>query len=372
MSNHIHVLVTGSNGFLGRNLTSALSQKGISFSCVNRTNPLTSYDFSQFSITHVVHLAGTNRPTDPSSFQSDNVKLTSELIEALLSLPNSSSNYPHVLFCSSIHAGNSTQYGQTKLEAESSITKYATLTNTKSYSLRLPGIFGKWSKPNYNSVVATFCHNLANDIPLSILNPDSEISLLYIDDLITCILDWILNPSPRIPSPAPIYNLTVHQLAELLRDIHSRSFQPSISPTGSGLLRALSATYLSFLPKSHFRFPISCNYDHRGSFLEFIQTPQHGQVSVLTINPGQTRGNHYHNTKHERFLVVSGQATFSQRCLLTADLYQTLLDSSVPQIVHTIPGHVHWLTNNHAMPCVVLIWSNEIFDQTHPDTYTPQ
>lgn len=365
----MRILVTGANGFIGQNLIIRLEAEN-THEIMRFTRRNTALELADMVKTadFVFHLAGENRPSDISDFTVVNDQLTASLCELLLSAKRS---IP-VAYASSTQAEKDNPYGISKLAGEKHLIQYARESQSSVFIYRLPNVFGKWGKPDYNSVVATFCHNLINDIDLRIDDPDQMIDLAYIDYVIDELVNNISDTGSKHMRRfvEPVYSVTLQLLAEKLSNIHTARETLNVCDVGSGLMRALHATYLSYLPPSRFSYSIPVYGDQRGSFSEILKTHDSGQVSFFTANPGVTRGGHYHHSKTEKFLVVSGVAEFSFRHVLTGEKMLLSVDSSRPEIVETVPGWAHAITNTGSTQLIVLLWANEIYNADSPDTWT--
>jgi UDP-2-acetamido-2,6-beta-L-arabino-hexul-4-ose reductase len=234
----------------------------------------------------------------------------------------------------------------------------------------LPGVFGKWCKPNYNSVVATFCHNIARDLPIQINDPTANLRLVYVDDVVTAFLVALVAPAPGCVQAQvePEYTTTLGELANKIRAFGDCRSTLMTERVGTGFVRALYATYVSYLPSDRFSYEVPQHSDPRGVFVEMLKTPDSGQFSFFTAHPGITRGGHYHHTKTEKFLVIKGEALFRFRHLLTKQLVELRTTGSTPEVVDTIPGWTHDITNVGDDEMVVMLWANENFDRGKPDT----
>ena len=274
-----------------------------------------------------------------------------------------------IVFTSSTQAGNGSPYGQSKLEAEARVRSFCARHGVQGRVLRLPNVFGKWSKPNYNSVVATFVHNASRELPMRIDDPFRAINLVYVDDVVATIKRDI-RENFRAPNVevTPIYRTTVGALSAMVAKIHMSRQLNEVLEVGSGLMRALYATYVSALAPSNFKYPLLQNNDHRGTFVEFLRTPNAGQISFLTAKPGITRGSHVHHTKVEKFVVVQGIARFRFKNLLDGELHEIATDHRTPQVVESIPGWAHDITNTGSDDLVIIVWASESFDLDNPDT----
>jgi UDP-2-acetamido-2,6-beta-L-arabino-hexul-4-ose reductase len=318
----------------------------------------------------VVHLAGENRPTDPAAFDAVNTGLTERLCTGLRTLGKA---IP-VLMASSAQAELDNPYGRSKLAAEQALQTLASEHHNPVAIYRLPGVFGKWCKPNYNSVVATFCHNIARGLPVQINDPAASLQLVYVDDVVANLVaavDALLLPDAAGVSQAvvsPLYQTTLGELAAQIQAFGDCRTSLMSERVGTGLVRALYATYVSYLPNDRFAYEVQQHADPRGVFVEMLKTPDSGQFSYFTAHPGITRGGHYHHTKTEKFLVIKGTGLFRFRHLLTDERFELTTSGDKPQVVDTIPGWVHDITNTGQDELVVMLWANEVFDRANPDT----
>lgn len=362
----MNILVTGAQGFVAKNLLVRLREQGfdniIEF---DRQHTFDELKSKLASVDFIFHLAGVNRPTNEADFFTGNTGLTQQLIDELVRLGR---NIPVVL-SSSIQAELNNAYGQSKAQAEDALLKYHADTGAPVFVYRLPNVFGKWCKPNYNSAVATFCHNTINDIPLTINDEKAQLNLVYIDDVCDAFIDLLNHrPAPGYVSVEPVYQTTVGEVVCLLAEF-KQSRETLITPAvGVGFIRALYSTYLSYLAPAQFAYSIPVYTDDRGSFSEMLKTPNAGQFSFFTAHPGITRGGHYHHSKNEKFLVIKGQARFKFEQIVTGETYQLDVDGTDLQIVETAPGWSHDITNIGDDELVVMLWANEIFDREKPDT----
>jgi len=368
----LKILVTGADGFIGSNLTHNLSvfrrYEVFKYTRMDTREMLAS----QLEVVDiVVHLAGENRPDNEELFSQTNFELTKFICD---SLKSKGRRIPLIL-ASSTQAAQDSNYGKSKLAAEVEIQQLGIDNGNDIYIYRLPGVFGKWSRPNYNSVVATFCHNIANGLPVSVNNPTKLISLVYIDDVIDSFLSIINNDMSKKHINVeiePIYEITLSALAAQIEAFNNCRDNLISERVGEGIGRALYATYISFLPKPKFSYDIPLYGDERGIFVEMLKTPDSGQFSYFTAHPGVTRGGHYHHTKSEKFLVVKGYASFGFRNIVTQETLKIETSGDDPTIVETIPGWAHDITNIGEEDMIVMLWANEIFDREKPDTYTAE
>ena len=362
------VLITGANGFVGRNLVVDLkATTDYELFCFDIDN--TEEQLQQWcqQADVVVHLAGVNRPKEESEFQTGNTDFTARLIGYLSARP-----IP-VLMTSSIQAALDNPYGVSKLHAEEALLVYSKQHQVPVYIWRMPNIFGKWCRPNYNSVVATFCHNIAHNEPIFVRDPNYELTLIYIDDVVALLKQGILQKiQPNADGycePTPVYSCTLGNLASEI-EAFRESRDSLLNQPLEGLRKRLYSTYLSYLPETAFSYPLKANVDARGAFSEFFKTDSLGQFSVSTTKPGITRGNHWHHTKVEKFLVVAGEADICFRKLGTDDVIRYHVTAENPEVVDIPVGYTHNITNtSDTETLVTLIWANELFDSEHPDTF---
>lgn len=363
------VLVTGANGFIGRNLLYKLVETGLYevFTFTRGDNLETLIRHLEI-VDFVVHLAGENRPDNQELFDSTNIGLTKFICDRLKLIDK---QIP-IIFASSTQAEQNNNYGRSKLAAEAEIQQLASANGNDIFIYRLPGVFGKWSRPNYNSVVATFCHNVANDLPIKINNPATVLSLVYIDDVVASFLSTInKGVSGKCSSVDinPVYEISLAALADQIQAFKNCRDTLISERVGEGIARALYATYISFLPKPKFSYNVPAHGDERGVFVEMLKTPDSGQFSFFTAHPGVTRGGHYHHTKTEKFLVMKGQASFGFRNMVTQETLKIETSGDEPTIVETIPGWAHDVTNIGKEDMIVMLWANEVFDRDNPDTF---
>lgn len=364
----MRVLVTGANGFIGKNLLVHLREMGIETTSFTHEMTLQELTASLNDVDFVFHLAGVNRPEEVAEFTAGNVGLTSQLCDLI----RASGRHIPVLYTSSIQAEADNPYGVSKLSAENALTALEKDTGSPIYLYRLPNVFGKWSRPNYNSAVATFCHNVVYDLPIKINDPASIIRLVYIDDVVKDFLR-MLEDLPRgvtRPTVSPEYTMTVGELANQIQLFKAGRESLTTEPVGAGLTRALYATYLSFLRPEQFSYTLPVHADSRGRFVEVLKTKDSGQFSFLTAHPGVTRGGHYHHSKSEKFLVMQGSARFCFRHIVTGETYELLTEGEKPKVVETVPGWTHDITNVGDNEMIVMLWANEVLDRQQPDTIT--
>ena len=394
----MNILITGAKGFVGKNLTEALKNLRDN---KDRTRPslkidqLYEYDLDTpkekldeycEKADFVFHLAGVNRPKDPAEFMAGNFGFSSELLSALKKHHNTCP----VMLSSSIQATligrYDGDYGRSKKAGEELLFSYAAETGVRVLVYRFPNLFGKWCRPNYNSAVATFCSNMANDLPIRVNDCNTELELLYIDDLVQEMLDALEEKEHRCefdglaPVPAEdgrycyvptTHKVTLGEIVDLLECFRAQPetlVLPEI-PAGS-FTKKLYSTYLSYLPKDKTAFPLKMNVDARGSFTELLKTVKCGQFSVNISKPGITKGEHWHNSKWEFFIVVSGHGLIQERRIGSNEVWEFEVTGGKIEAVHMLPGFTHNIINlSDTEPLVTLMWANEQFDPTHPDTY---
>ncbi len=369
------VLVTGANGFLGKNLQLYLRERSdVEVRCFTREQSLDDLVDLLTDVDFVFHLAGINRPQDPQEYVTGNADLTRALCGAVAEVAACGGKKIPVLFTSSIQSERDNPYGQSKQTAERVLFELQREYGVPVHIFRLPNVFGKWCKPNYNSAVATFCHNIAYGLPIQIHDPAAILTLVYVDDVIERFIQLMdgLNvamDSDGFMAVTPLYSTTVGEVADLVQRFKVSRETLITEKVGVGLVRKLYATYVSYLPKQAFSYPVPQYGDARGVFVEMLKTPNCGQFSFFTAYSGVTRGGHYHHSKTEKFLVIMGEARFRFRHMQTGEDYELMTRGGVPEIVDTVPGWTHDITNVGEGEMVVMIWASEIFDRDRPDTY---
>lgn len=363
----MRILVTGGDGFIGRNLRLHLGERGYAdVVSLEQGAPEAALLDAVAHADFVFHLAGVNRPTSVADFDVVNRGFTATLCEALVA---NGRRIP-LAFTSSTQALVDNPYGASKRAAEQEIARYAETSGARVHLLRLTNVFGKWCRPNYNSVVATFCHNIAHGLPITINDPAARLELVYIDDVVRAMTDLLktTDGAPTTVDVRPVYDTTVGELASMLREFAASRDTRLIPRVGSGFTRALYATYVSYLSPEAFAYSVPRHPDARGVFAEMLRTPDCGQFSFFTARPGVTRGGHYHHTKNEKFLVLSGRAKFRFRHLVTAETHEILVAADESRVVDTVPGWAHDVTNVGDEELIIMLWANEIFDPERPDT----
>lgn len=367
------ILITGAGGFVGRNLVATLHAMGckdlLLFEKDDTVDTLADYCRRA---AFVVHLAGINRPKDPSEFYSGNAGLT----DTMLHLLAESGNKAPILVTSSIQAALDNDYGKSKKQAEDAIFAHGETTGAPVYVFRMEGVFGKWCRPNYNSVVATFCHNIARGLPIEVRDPAYELPLVYIDDVVACILDAMQNHHAERDTEGycrihPVHRVTLGHLAELIEgfsEARKGSLEVPYLAPGS-FEKKLYSTYLSYLPTDQFAYDLNMHCDDRGSFTEALRSPERGQVSVNISKPGIVKGNHWHHTKNEKFLVVQGEGVIRFRRIDCEEIIEYHVSGKKLQVVDIPCGYTHNIENVGSEDMVTVMWANECFDPDHPDTF---
>ena len=367
------ILITGAGGFVGKNLVATLRTAGYTDLMLFEKDdtPETLADYCRRAA-FVVHLAGINRPTDPSEFYTGNAGLTDTLLADL----EAAGNTAPVLVTSSTQAELDNDYGKSKRQAEEAIFAHRRRTGATVYVFRMPGVFGKWCRPNYNSVVATFCHNVAHGLPIQVRDPAFSLPLVYIDDVVACILAafdgqvMMDRSATPICHMHPIHEVTLGRLAELIQGFAAGRTSLAVPDLAPGSFeKNLYSTYLSYLPSDQFSYPLEMHTDNRGSFTEFLRSPERGQVSINISHPGIVKGNHWHHTKNEKFLVVKGEGVIRFRNIFSREVIEYHVSGDKLEVVDIPCGYTHNIENVGTEDMVTVMWANEAFDPDHPDTF---
>jgi len=363
------VLVTGAVGFIGRNLVAALERRDdvrpIMFD-VDTDPAVLDVGLAESDI--IYHLAGINRPSDESEFMTGNAVLTERMLARLVELGRT----PTFVLSSSTQAELDNPYGRSKRVAEDAALEFNGKTGAPVCIYRLPGVFGKGSRPNYNTVVATFCHNIARGIDITVNDPNRELELVYVDDVVASFLqhlDGPPDPTRQRYSVSRTFKVTLGELAERIRRLHAIRETLTVPDLSDDLMKCLHATYLSFLPENGFGYPVKLNTDNRGWLFELIKSEQFGQIFVSKTLPGITRGNHYHDTKVEKFCVIRGQGVIRFRRIESDKILEYPVDDRAIKVVDIPPGYTHSIENSGEGEMICLFWANRIFDPGKPDTY---
>ena len=373
MEKNSPILITGAGGFVGKNLVATLRTAGYTDLMLFEKDdtPETLADYCRRAA-FVVHLAGINRPTDPSEFYTGNAGLTDTLLADL----EAAGNTAPVLVTSSTQAELDNDYGKSKRQAEEAIFAHRRRTGAAMYVFRMPGVFGKWCRPNYNSVVATFCHNVAHGLPIQVRDPAFSLPLVYIDDVVACILAafdgqvMMDRSATPICHMHPIHEVTLGRLAELIQGFAAGRTSLAVPDLAPGSFeKKLYSTYLSYLPSDQFSYPLEMHTDNRGSFTEFLRSPERGQVSINISHPGIVKGNHWHHTKNEKFLVVKGEGVIRFRNIFSREVIEYHVSGDKLEVVDIPCGYTHNIENVGTEDMVTVMWANEAFDPDHPDTF---
>lgn len=363
------VLITGGNGFVAKNLIATLAEReDIEVLAFTRQDEVSALPALVRQADFIFHLAGVNRPENPEEFKAGNIDLTRALCEAIAS----TGRQLPIVYTSSTQAEQANPYGESKRGAEEVLIQFSKSQKSVVFIFRLPNVFGKWARANYNSAVATFCHNIARNLPIQVNDPLAVVRLVYIDDVIArfiAVMDGDVSESPFV-AVEPEYSISLGDLTDQLHAFRNSRNTLITDKVGSGLTRALYSTYVSYLPPECFSYDVPKYGDERGVFVEMLKTRDSGQFSFFTAHPGVTRGGHYHHSKTEKFLVIKGKACFRFRHIGTDEYYELRTSGEKPEIVETVPGWTHDITNTGDVELVVMLWANEIFDRARPDTYT--
>lgn len=365
------ILVTGAKGFVGKNLIAELKNRNYAdiFEYDIDTDASLIEKYCE-QADFVFHLAGVNRPEIESEFMDGNFGFTSTLLDTLRKNKN---NCP-VMISSSTQAAIANPYGESKKAGEQLLLDYGNDTGAKVLVYRFPNVFGKWCRPNYNSAVATFCHNIARDLPITINDPSVVMNLIYIDDLVTELINALEGSENQIDQfceVKPVHIITLGEIVELIQSFKKSREDLSVPSLANEFSKKLYSTYLSYLPENQFSYDLKMNVDDRGSFTEFIKTPDRGQVSINISKPGITKGNHWHHTKNEKFLVVSGTGVIRFRKIDSEsnDIIEYFVSGQKLEVVDIPVGYTHNIENLGTEDMVTVMWVNEIFDSENPDTY---
>ena len=368
------VLVTGSNGFIGKNLCVALSSRNdIEFFGYEGDSPREDLEKALGQVDILFHLAGVNRPQNLEDFEIGNAGFTRDICFSLISQGRS----PKIILSSSIQAALENPYGRSKRGAEEAVRSYCQKTGATGVIYRLKNIFGKWCRPNYNSVTATFCQNIAHNLPIQISDPQNVLDLTYIDDVVEAFLAELAGAGTepggfRFAEPLPSHQITLGELARLIQSFHDHRQTLLLPDLSNRFIQALYATYLSYLEPGDFAYSLDIKQDNRGALAEFIKAPTSGQIFISRTRPGITRGDHYHDTKTEKFLVLEGEAVISLRAIGSSQVVEFTVQGNEFRVVDIPPGYAHTITNVGNGELVTLFWASQVFDPAHPDTYPLQ
>ena len=362
------LLVTGANGFVGKNLCSVLQRReDIELYGYDLDRSSAALDRALQQADVIIHLAGVNRPENPDEFETGNTGSIDEICRKLIDIGRT----PKIMLSSSIQADLDNPYGISKRKAEAVLKQFSEQTGAECLVFRFKNLFGKWCRPNYNSVTATFCHNIANDLPIQISDPAHEIDLTHIDDVVDAFVHE-LEPGQggfRFAPPLPSTRVSLGELADKIMRFRKMRSSLALPNFTEAFDRALYGTYLTYLDKDDFGYGLDIKSDPRGSLAEFLKSPAMGQIFVSRTQPGITRGDHYHHTKTEKFLVLQGTAIIRFRHITKGDVIEYQVAGEDYRVLDIPPGYTHSIENIGQDVLVTLFWANEPFDPNHPDTY---
>ncbi len=363
------ILVTGAQGFIAKNLIEELKTQGyVDILEYSRTDNLSILSDYCKEAAFVFHLAGVNRPKDQEDYIKGNINFTATLLDML----KKHNNICPIMSASSIQVSIDNLYGKSKKSGENLLFNYAKTTGAKVLIYRFPNVFGKWCRPNYNSALATFCHNVANDLPIVVNDRNTSMTLVYIDDVVQELMNALQGNEHRngdVCEVFEVYSITLGEIVDLIYSFKDSREKRSIPCMIDAFTKKLYSTYLSYLPANQFSYPLKMNMDNRGSFTEFIKTPDRGQVSVNISKPGIIKGNHWHHTKNEKFLVVSGNGVIRFRKVGSDEISSYYVSGEKLEVVDIPPGYTHNIENLGDTDLVTIMWANESFDPNKPDTY---
>jgi UDP-2-acetamido-2,6-beta-L-arabino-hexul-4-ose reductase len=363
------ILVTGANGFIGKNLIAELkNRKFNNIIEFDRETDIKLLDEYCKDTDFVFHLAGINRPDKEIEFMEGNFGFTSILLDTLIKYKN---NCP-IMISSSIQAEINNPYGKSKKAGENLLFEYSKRSGAKVYVYRFTNVFGKWCKPNYNSAIATFCYNIARNIPITVNDRYTELNLIYIDDLVNELINALEGNENRkgdFCEVQVLYTVTLGEIVDLLCSFKNSRIEKFIPNMSNIFIKKLYSTYLSYLPEDEFKYNLKMNEDIRGSFTEFYKTIDRGQISINISKPGIVKGNHWHQTKNEKFLVVSGKGVIRFRRIDTDNVIEYYVSDEKMEVVDIPIGYTHNIENLGDKDMVTIMWANEPFDSEKPDTY---
>lgn len=366
MKNLDNILITGANGFIGKNLTLKLSNLGYEkINLVTRESSKQDVENLLSTSDFIFHLAGTNRPKKEDEFEVGNKEFT----EYIIGILNQLNKKVPMVITSSTQALADNLYGRSKKAAEEAVAKYAKDNNIKCGIYRLPNVFGKWSKPNYNSAVATFCYNIARDLPIQVNDPNVELTLVYIDDVVNDFIQCLNGMDTLYREVPVVHKKKLGEIVDLIYSFKASRENRSVPKLDDPFEKKLYSTYLSFLPEDQFSYELKMNVDQRGSFTEFIKTVDRGQISINISKSGITKGNHWHHTKNEKFLVVSGSGVIRFRKPDEEKVIEYFVSGEKLEVVDIPVGYTHNIENLGETDMVTVMWVNEPFDPENPDTY---
>lgn len=363
------ILVTGAKGFIGKNLIAELKNRKYSdiFEFDKETDPILLEDYCK-QADFVFHLAGVNRPKEQAEFMEGNFGFTSDLLKSL----EKHKNTCPVMISSSIQAELNNPYGESKKAGEDLLFSYGEETGAKVLVYRFPNVFGKWCRPNYNSAVATFCNNVAHNLPIQVNDPSVVMNLVYIDDVVNELINALEGKENKVEEFCEVpmvHTITLGEIVDLIHSFKKSREDRSVPNMADAFTKKLYSTYLSYLPENEFSYELKMNVDQRGSFTEFIKTSDRGQVSVNISKPGIRKGNHWHHTKNEKFLVVSGKGVIRFRKIDSDEVLEYFVNGDKMEVVDIPTGYTHNIENLGDTDMVTIMWANEPFDPEKPDTY---
>lgn len=376
----MNILITGAKGFIGKNLVAELKNiKEGKAKGYNLPQDITLYEYDMDTdpallddycrdANFVFHLAGVNRPKEQPEFMEGNFGFTSVLLDTLKKY----GNHCPIMLSSSIQAELDNPYGVSKKAGEDLLFNYGKETGAEVYVFRFPNVFGKWCRPNYNSAVATFCHNIAHDLPIQVNDPSVNMILVYIDDVVRELIYALLGNAHKEGEFCKVrteHKITLGEIADLIYSFKENRKNLQVPNLSDAFTKKLYSTYLSYLPEDGFSYPLTMHTDHRGSFTEFLKSPDRGQVSINISKPGITKGEHWHHTKNEKFLVVSGKGVIRFRKPDEEKVIEYFVSGDKLEVVDIPVGYTHNIENLGETDMVTVMWCNEIFDPEHPDTY---
>ena len=364
----LNILITGAQGFIGQNVLAALGRDPkLNIESIDIGDSRKHLETGLQKCDALIHLAGINRALSDADYEFGNVGV----LDPMLTMLEGRQQQPLIILSSSIQAGLDNPYGRSKRHAEEILDGYCRRTGASARIFRLPGVFGKWCRPNYNSVVATFCHNIVREIPIQISDPQKEIDLVHVDDVVlafrTLIDEEVRGFEYR--DVAPAFKVKLGELAGYIRDFHEGRNSLKIADLSDPFLRRLYGTYMSYLPPDGFAYPLQRKLDPRGELAEILKADGHGQLFISRTKPGIVRGNHYHDLKVEKFLVLEGEAKIGFRNISTSEKAEYRVEGRDMKVVDIPPGWTHSLENVGKAEMIVLFWASEVFDEARPDTY---
>jgi len=366
-------VVTGANGFIGRNLVVALRRAQVDVAEIDVDSPPEALLSAVRGADVVFHLAGVNRPEREGDFLTGNVGSLDAVFAAIdqLQAADQSGARPLIVLSSSTQANHDNPYGRSKLAAEHALEMYAARTGTPAVIYRLPGVFGKWCRPDYNSVVATFCHNIARDLPIAISDPARVVELVHVDDVVAEFMTHLEGRAVGVTrgEVRPAFTASLGDLADRIRGFRAMRQTLLVADASDPFTRRLLGTYVSYLPPGDLAYPLEQRIDARGTLAELLKSPHFGQMFVSRTNPGFTRGNHYHDIKVEKFCVLEGEAVIRFRPILGDEVTEHRVAGTDFKVVDIPPGMTHNIENVGHTEMIVLFWASEILDPQRPDAH---